>query len=109
MKNLLEGVEEILLMGPGPSLVPPQVYKALSRKTIGHLDPYFLEIMEEVKEMLRKIMNTNNTITLPLSGTGSAGMAFSREGEESVKTVLEGADNAVRGILRERMKEGGGR
>jgi len=65
MKNLLEGLEEILLMGPGPSLVPPQVYKALSRKTIGHLDPYFLEIMEDLKGMLRKILNTNNTITPP--------------------------------------------
>ena len=51
MKNLLEGVEEILLMGPGPSCVPPEVYAALSRKTIGHLDPYFLEIMEDLKEM----------------------------------------------------------
>ena len=49
MKNLLEGVEEILLMGPGPSCVPPEGDKALSRKTIGHLDPYFLEIMEELK------------------------------------------------------------
>ena len=53
MKNLLENIEEILLMGPGPSCVPPQVYVALSRKTLGHLDPYFLGIMEEIKEMLR--------------------------------------------------------
>ncbi len=61
-------------MGPGPSCVPPEVYNALSRKTIGHLDPYFLQIMEELKDMLRTIMNTKNNLTIPISGTGSAGM-----------------------------------
>ena len=74
MKNLLENIEEILLMGPGPSCVPPQVYTALSRKTLGHLDPYFLKIMDELTEMLRRIMNTKNKLTIPISGTGSAGM-----------------------------------
>jgi alanine-glyoxylate transaminase/serine-glyoxylate transaminase/serine-pyruvate transaminase len=74
MKNLLEGIEEILLMGPGPSCVPPEVYTALGRKTLGHLDPYFLDIMEELKQMLRRIMNTGNNLTIPISGTGSAGM-----------------------------------
>ena len=74
IKNLLDDIEEILLMGPGPSCVPPEVYRALSRKTLGHLDSYFLEIMEELKTKLRRIMNTANTLTLPLSGTGSAGM-----------------------------------
>ncbi|HOV89521.1 MAG TPA: alanine--glyoxylate aminotransferase family protein [Syntrophorhabdaceae bacterium] len=74
MKNLLEGIEEILLMGPGPSCVPPEVYNALSKKTIGHLDPYFIQIMEELKDMLRTIMNTKNNLTIPISGTGSAGM-----------------------------------
>jgi alanine-glyoxylate transaminase/serine-glyoxylate transaminase/serine-pyruvate transaminase len=74
MKNLLEDIEEILLMGPGPSCVPDQVYSALSRKTLGHLDPYFLIIMDELKEMLLRIMNTKNNLTIPISGTGSAGM-----------------------------------
>lgn len=74
MKNLLDGIEEIMLMGPGPSCVPPEVYSALSRKTLGHLDPYFLDIMEELKVMLRRILNTGNTLTIPISGTGSAGM-----------------------------------
>lgn len=74
MKNLLDHIEEILLMGPGPSCVPPEVYTALSRKTLGHLDPYFLEIAEEIKQMLRSIMNTKNNLTIPISGTGSAGM-----------------------------------
>lgn len=74
MKNLLEGIEDILLMGPGPSCVPPEVLSALSRTTIGHLDPCFLTIAEELKEMLRRIMNTKNNLTIPISGTGSAGM-----------------------------------
>ena len=74
MTNLLENIEEILLMGPGPSCVPAQVYSALSRKTLGHLDPYFLTIMDELKDMLLRIMNTKNHLTIPISGTGSAGM-----------------------------------
>jgi alanine-glyoxylate transaminase/serine-glyoxylate transaminase/serine-pyruvate transaminase len=77
MNNLLDNIEEILLMGPGPSCVPPEVYSALSRKTLGHLDPYFLEIAEEVKALLRRIMNTGNEFTIPVSGTGSAGMEAS--------------------------------
>ncbi len=74
LKNLLEDIKEILLMGPGPSCVSPEVYKALSRKTLGHLDPYFIKIMDEIQVLLQKIMNTNNKLTLPISGTGSAGM-----------------------------------
>jgi alanine-glyoxylate transaminase / serine-glyoxylate transaminase / serine-pyruvate transaminase len=74
MKNLLENIEEVLLMGPGPSSVPAEVYTALSRKTLGYLDAYLLQIMDELKEMLRLIMNTRNEVTFTLSGTGSAGM-----------------------------------
>ncbi|MFX1340662.1 MAG: pyridoxal-phosphate-dependent aminotransferase family protein [Promethearchaeota archaeon] len=74
MNNLLDGIEEILLMGPGPSCVPPEVYKALSCKTLGHLDPYFIKIMDEIQFLLQKLMNTKNKLTLPISGTGSAGM-----------------------------------
>jgi len=74
MNNLLENIEDILLMGPGPSCVPPEVYKALSCKTLGHLDPYFIKIMDEIQILLQKILNTNNNLTLPISGTGSAGM-----------------------------------
>ena len=102
MKNLLESVEEILLMGPGPSCVPPEVYKALSRKTIGHLDPYFLEIMEELKGMLRKILNTGNTITIPISGTGSAGM------EACFVNLVEPGDRVlilINGVFGQRMRE----
>jgi len=102
MKNLLEGVEEILLMGPGPSCVPPDVYRELSRKTIGHLDPYFLEIMEELILMLRKILNTGNAITLPISGTGSAGM------ETCFVNLVEPGDRVlilINGVFGQRMRE----
>lgn len=74
MENLLDGIEEILLMGPGPSCVHDKVYAALSRKTIGHLDPYFIRIMDAIKDNLRTLLNTKNTLTIPMSGTGSAGM-----------------------------------
>ncbi len=74
MKNLLDGIKETLLMGPGPSCVHPKVYEALSRKTIGHLDPYFIKIMDEIQALLQELMNTKNKLTLPISGTGSAGM-----------------------------------
>ncbi|HQG84420.1 MAG TPA: hypothetical protein PLH66_09800, partial [Syntrophales bacterium] len=60
MNNLLDGIEEVLLMGPGPSSVPPQVYEAIGKKTLGHLDPYFLKIMDELKERLRTLLNTKN-------------------------------------------------
>lgn len=74
MHNLLNGVEEILLMGPGPSNVPDPVYAALSTETIGHLDPYFIKIMDEIKIRLKKLVKTSAKLTLPVSGTGSAGM-----------------------------------
>lgn len=74
MNNLLFDIEEILLMGPGPSCVPESVYEALSKKTLGHLDPYFLKIMDAIKEQLQALLTTNNRLTLPISGTGSAGM-----------------------------------
>ncbi len=72
--NLLDGIDEILLMGPGPSCVPPEVYQAICRPTLGHLDPYFLKIMDEIKAMLQKLIVTENNLTVPISGTGSAGM-----------------------------------
>ena len=74
VENLLDGIEEILLMGPGPSCVNDKVYQALSTKTIGHLDPYFIRIMDAIKADLRILLNTENTLTIPMSGTGSSGM-----------------------------------
>jgi alanine-glyoxylate transaminase/serine-glyoxylate transaminase/serine-pyruvate transaminase len=106
MKNLLDNIEEILLMGPGPSCVPPEVYTALSRKTLGHLDPYFLEIAEELKDMLRRIMNTRNNLTIPISGTGSAGM------EAAFVNLVERGDKVLillNGVFGMRMQDVAGR
>ncbi len=106
MKNLLENIEEILLMGPGPSCVPPQVYKALSLKTLGHLDPYFLNIADELMEMLRRIMNTKNRLTIPISGTGSAGM------EACFVNLVEPGDKVLiitNGVFGVRMQDVAGR
>lgn len=106
MNNLLEGIEEILLMGPGPSCVPQEVYWALSRKTLGHLDPYFLNIMEELKALLRRIMNTQNTLTIPISGTGSAGM------EAAFVNLVEPGDRVLvlkNGVFGMRMQDVAGR
>ncbi len=74
MPDLLEGIVENLLMGPGPSSVYPSVYKAIARPTLGHLDPYFVRIMDGIKEQLQEVMGTANELTLPMSGSGSAGM-----------------------------------
>ena len=76
MKNLLDSLHEVLLMGPGPSCIPEAVYQALSRPTIGHLDPLFIEIMDEIKQLLRQVMQTGNRLTIPISGTGSAGASL---------------------------------
>ena len=65
---------ERVLMGPGPSEVPSRVLKAMSAPCIGHLDPYFLSIMDETQHLLRSLFQTENPLTIPVSGTGSAGM-----------------------------------
>jgi alanine-glyoxylate transaminase/serine-glyoxylate transaminase/serine-pyruvate transaminase len=65
---------ERLLMGPGPSNVPDRVLRALAAPCIGHLDPEFLTIMDETQQLLRFVFQTENPFTLPVSGTGSAGM-----------------------------------
>jgi len=74
MDNLLEGIEPVLLMGPGPSCVYPTVLNALAKPTIGHLDPYFIKIMDGIKARLQHLLKTDNRLTIPVSGTGSAGM-----------------------------------
>lgn len=65
---------ERVLMGPGPSNPFPSVIEAMTRPVLGHLDPKFLEILDETNELLRRAFRTNNRLTFPVSGTGSAGM-----------------------------------
>ena len=62
------------LMGPGPSEIHPRVFSAMGKPTIGYLDPVFVEMMEELKELLRYAFQTNNALTFPVSGPGSVGM-----------------------------------
>ncbi len=62
------------LMGPGPSEIHPRVFSAMGRPTIGYLDPVFVEMMEELKELLRYAFRTRNALTFPVSGPGSVGM-----------------------------------
>lgn len=63
-----------LLFGPGPSMVHPRVQAALSRPIVGHLDPYFFQVTDDVRELLKMVFGTENAFTLAVSGTGSAGM-----------------------------------
>jgi len=63
-----------ILMGPGPSNVHPRVLEAMSRPTIGHLDPKFIELMDEIKELLKYSFRTKNEVTFAVSGPGSVGM-----------------------------------
>src|SRR5688572_16094220 len=63
-----------LLYGPGPTMVEPRVYKAMAQPVVGHLDPFFFTVVEEVRAGLRKVFGTSNAFTYALSGTGSSGM-----------------------------------
>jgi len=93
---------ERILLGPGPSPVPARVLRALSAPTLGHLDPQYVAIMDEVCERLRQVFRTRNALTFPVSGTGMAGM-------ECVATnLLEPGDEAivcVNGVFGGRMKD----
>ena len=91
-----------VLMGPGPSDVPGRVLQALSRPTIGHLDPEFLSVLDETQAMLRELFGTDNALTLPMSATGSAGM------ETCFVNLLERGDRALicrNGVFGGRMAE----
>ena len=63
-----------VLMGPGPSDVPARVLQAMAAPCVGHLDPYFLSVMDETQRLLRFLFQTENALTIPVSGTGSSGM-----------------------------------
>ena len=91
-----------ILMGPGPSDVPPRVLDAMARPTIGHLDPAFIEMMEELKILLRYAFQTENDLTFPVSAPGSVGM------ETCFVNLLEPGDKAivcVNGVFGGRMVE----
>src|ERR1051325_4902503 len=63
-----------LLFGPGPSMVAPRVYEAMAQPVVGHLDPFFFQVTEEVRSLLGYAYSTQNQFNLAMSGTGSAGM-----------------------------------
>jgi len=93
-------IPERVLLGPGPSNIPPSVSNAMSQNMLGHLDPVFLTIMEEVQEMLRSVFMTENRFTIPISGTGSAGM------ESALVNTIEKGDHVlicVNGVFGTRM------
>ncbi|WP_428348807.1 pyridoxal-phosphate-dependent aminotransferase family protein [Methylonatrum kenyense] len=89
-------------MGPGPSNVAQRVLDAGARPTIGHLDPAFMEFMDDLKGLLRWVFRTSNTLTMPVSGPGTAGM------EACFANLLEPGDTAVicrNGVFGQRMVE----
>ncbi len=81
-----------LLLGPGPSMAAPSVLEAMARPLLGHLDPAFIEMMEQIKAMLRAVFQTQNRLTFPVSGTGSAGMEF------CCVNLIEPGDEVVVGV-----------
>src|SRR6516162_1622745 len=91
-----------VLLGPGPSDVHPLVLTAMSTPLVGHLDPQFLEIMNDTQEMLRRLFRTRNQMTFPVSGTGGAGM------EAAVVNLIEPGDRmvvCVKGVFGQRMTD----
>lgn len=83
---------EPLLLGPGPSNPYPEAVEALTRPALGHLDPEFLALVADTSERLRTVFGTRNRLTLPVSGTGSAGM------EACLVNLLEPGDLAIVGV-----------
>jgi len=91
-----------ILMGPGPSNVDPRVLLAMAKPMVGHLDPEFIRIMNNLQDLLRSIFNTKNSLTIPISGTGSAGM------EAAFVNVVEPGDRVlvcINGVFGERMAD----
>lgn len=91
-----------VLMGPGPADVHPRILEAMSRPTIGHLDSAFIDMMDEIKEMLKYAFKTDNELTMPISAPGSAGM------EACFTNLVESGDKVIvciNGVFGSRMKE----
>ena len=94
------------LMGPGPSDIHPRVLEAMAKPTVGHLDPYYLEVMNGLQEMLRQVFCTKNQMTLAISATGSAGM------EATIVNLVQPGDSVlvcVNGVFGSRMADVAGR
>lgn len=81
-----------ILLGPGPSMVHPRILRALAHPLVGHLDPQFIALMTEVQELLRLVFQTDNRVTIPVSGTGSAGM------EAALCNFIEPGDPVLIGV-----------
>ncbi|MBM4331117.1 MAG: alanine--glyoxylate aminotransferase family protein [Deltaproteobacteria bacterium] len=91
-----------ILMGPGPSNADPRVLLAMAKPMVGHLDPEFIRIMNNLQDLLRHIFGTKNPLTIPISGTGSAGM------EAAFVNVVEPGDRVlvlINGVFGERMAD----
>jgi alanine-glyoxylate transaminase/serine-glyoxylate transaminase/serine-pyruvate transaminase len=80
---------ERLLLGPGPSMVHPRILSVMTHPVVGHLDPTFVELMNQIQDMLRQVFQTQNGLTLPISGTGSAGM------EAMLCNLIEPGDSVI--------------
>jgi alanine-glyoxylate transaminase/serine-glyoxylate transaminase/serine-pyruvate transaminase len=95
-----------LLLGPGPSMVHPRVLRAMASPLVGHLDPYFLQVMEMTQSLLRYAFGTENDLTIPISGTGSAAM------ESALANVIEPGDPVlicINGYFGHRLQDMAGR
>ena len=91
-----------ILMGPGPSDMHPRVYQAMGAPLTGHLDPYFIGVMDDTKALLRYVFQTENDLTIPISATGSAGM------EACICNLVEPGDEVlicVGGVFGDRMAQ----
>jgi alanine-glyoxylate transaminase/serine-glyoxylate transaminase/serine-pyruvate transaminase len=91
-----------ILLGPGPSPVDDRILSAMAAPVLGHLDPLFLQCMDDVQSLLRYVFETENRVTIPISATGSAGM------EAALVNVIEPGDEVVvciHGVFGERMRD----
>src|SRR5215472_6217540 len=104
---MIDPMEEVrppmrLMLTPGPSCISQRVYRALATPLVGHVDPWFTEFMGGVQELMRRIFQTQNHITFPISASGTGGI------ETAVINVLEPGDEAivcVNGVFSARMAE----
>src|SRR5437763_8365130 len=85
-------IPQRILLGPGPSDTPARVLESLGRPTIGHLDPIFLQLMDDIRAKLKDVFRTRNEMTMAMSGTGSAGI------ETIFANLVEPGDKVLIGV-----------